>query len=103
MSWLDAGPDDLSEAEPTCRNVAGTEIVLLRQGEQLYAFDVLCPHKFAALAEGTVGQGCITCPQHDATFNLRTGQPGADEAWAGRLPVHGVRALDGRIQVQLAP
>lgn len=100
MTWLDAGPDDLADGGMVARLVGGRMVLLVRQGERLHATDGTCPHKFADLSEGTLGDGCLTCPQHEATFDLRTGLPGAQEGWAGRLPVHRVQSVDGRLQVQ---
>lgn len=101
MTWHDAG-DDLADGEADQRLVAGNMLYVVRQGDRLHAVDAVCPHKFALLADGELGDGCVTCPQHEATFDLATGAPGEGEGWAGRLPVHEARVEDGRIQVRLA-
>ncbi len=93
--------DGLRDGEPRVHDVDGTLVLLLRQGDRLHATDALCPHKFTALADGTFGDRCVTCPQHDATFDLRSGAPGDGEAWAGRLPVHEARIRDGTVEVRL--
>ncbi len=81
--------------------MAGSEpILLVRDGDRVYASDSLCPHKFTSLEGGHVAQGCITCPLHEATFNLESGEPGPDEQWAGRLPVYETRVVAGRVEVR---
>lgn len=96
--WLDAGPDfDAGRRVVTLGNRA---FLLVRDGGTLHAVDALCPHKFAMLDDGEFADGCVACPQHEATFSLTTGL--ASEAWAGRLPVHEARVDAGRILVRLA-
>ncbi len=84
------------------REVDGRMVMIVRQGEDLHATDAVCPHKFTLLTEGTFGDACVTCPQHDATFDLRTGDAGDDASWAGTLPVHEVRLEGERLMVRLA-
>lgn len=100
--WVDAGADDLQDGRPVSRLVAGRMVLLVRQRDALHATDAICPHKFAMLADGAFGDGCVTCPQHEATFDLRTGECGSDGSWAGRLPVHAVRSDGDRLAVRLS-
>lgn len=95
--------DALPTGQPRIHDVDGVPVLLLRQGDRIHAVDAVCPHKFTPLADGTFDEGCVTCPQHDATFDLATGVPGDGEGWAGRLPVHEARAKDGQVQVRLSP
>ena len=103
MTWHDVGPNDLDDGRPRTVTVGDRMVMLLRQGDAWHAVDAVCPHKFAMLADGALGNGCVTCPQHEATFDLTTGAPGDGEAWAGQLPVHEVRSADGRLKVRLNP
>jgi len=53
--------------------VNGTEILLARSGDRVYATDLLCPHLQADLSEGTLQGFIITCPLHHSQFDLRDG------------------------------
>lgn len=92
---------ELEEGRPKRVILQDQMVLLLRQGEALYASHALCPHKYGSLVDGTFGDACVTCPVHDATFDLRSGEPGPDEAWAGRLQVFPVRSRDGQVEVRM--
>jgi nitrite reductase/ring-hydroxylating ferredoxin subunit len=100
--WLDAGSNELEDGAANARVVGHHQIMVVRQGETIHVVDAICPHKFALLTEGFLGAGCISCPQHEATFDLATGYPGEGESWAGRLPVHEARIEGDRLLVRLA-
>lgn len=38
------------------------------------AVEDACNHAGASLAEGTIQNGCVTCPQHGYVFSLATGE-----------------------------
>jgi nitrite reductase/ring-hydroxylating ferredoxin subunit len=42
-------------------------------GDQPYMIPDACPHQDASLYEGKLNQDCVTCPLHNATFNVVTG------------------------------
>ncbi|HEY0784583.1 MAG TPA: Rieske 2Fe-2S domain-containing protein, partial [Acidobacteriaceae bacterium] len=44
------------------------EICIANQAGQLAAFDNLCPHRGAPLAEGSVEAGAVVCPLHAWAF-----------------------------------
>jgi nitrite reductase/ring-hydroxylating ferredoxin subunit len=82
-------------------DVGGERVLLSRDGDAVHACSAVCPHKFGPLAEGTPGPGSITCPIHEATFDLSSGRPFPGMEWAGNLPVFPVRVRDGVVEVQL--
>ncbi len=101
--WHDAGPlDALAEGLATVVIAGDEPVLLVRSGQAVAATEALCPHKFTSLEGGHVAAGCITCPLHDATFSLETGQPEPGQEWAGRLPIHEARVVDGRVEVRLS-
>ena len=54
--------------------VGHTKICLVRLGEEVYAFDHLCPHQKASLNEGKINSlGEVICPLHHYRFELKTG------------------------------
>lgn len=60
--------------------VEGTEIALVRQGDDVYAIRDECSHASIPLSEGDVSVDpvkgpSIECWLHSSTFSLRTGEP----------------------------
>lgn len=101
MPWHAIGP--LAQlAEGITELTLGDEMVLLiRRGDDLHACAATCPHKFTSLAGGVLENGCITCPLHNASFDLQSGRPQPDQEWAGNLPVYPVRIHEGVVEIQV--
>ncbi len=67
------GVADLDDGKPYAAVVDGTEIALVRQGDEVFAIRDECSHASIALSEGDV-EGCsIECWLHGSRFDLRTG------------------------------
>jgi len=66
--------DDLPESAPFLGHFEGESVILVRQGEQIFATGAVCTHYSGPLAEGLVVGETIRCPWHHARFDLRTGQ-----------------------------
>jgi nitrite reductase/ring-hydroxylating ferredoxin subunit len=60
--------------------VGGLALLVIRDGERLYACERACPHEYIDLRTGRCGAGKIHCPRHRAWFDLETGavSPGWD-------------------------
>ncbi len=65
--------DDLVEGEPVRGVVDDTLVLLVRQGDDVFAVQGECPHYGGPLADGCVGEGTIHCPWHHAAFDLASG------------------------------
>jgi 3-phenylpropionate/trans-cinnamate dioxygenase ferredoxin subunit len=66
---------DLDDAKPFAVEVDGVALVVVRQGDEVFAIRDECSHGAVALSEGDV-DGCeIECWLHGSTFSLRTGRP----------------------------
>lgn len=101
-TWKEVGPvGEIPEGQPTGRRVDTTQLVFVRLGQQVSAVEALCPHKFAALEDGTIEDGCLVCPQHEAGFDPVTGAARPDDAWAGRLVTYPCRVIDGMVHVRI--
>lgn len=78
----------------------GRQILLIAEGERVFALANRCPHEGYPLSEGTLGPGCVlTCDWHNWKFDLASGA-----AMVGRDPVrtYPVALRGGEIVVDLA-
>lgn len=55
-------------------HVGEDEVLLVRQGTDVFAVSAQCTHYHGPLAEGVVTDGSVRCPWHHACFDLRTGK-----------------------------
>ena len=102
--WLDLGPIDLIPRRGA-RSLAvpgGEEIAVFRTGDdRVYALVNKCPHKKGPLSEGIVHGDRVTCPLHNWTISLATGEAqGADRGCTPTIPV---RIDSGRILIAREP
>lgn len=65
--------DDLPADGGTAVNVGGRRLAVFRMGSGAVVTDAACPHSGGPLDEGTVRNGCVTCPWHDHLFDLSSG------------------------------
>lgn len=65
--------DQLPENAPTRVRVQDVNVVLVRQGEQVFAMADACAHMGASLADGKLEAGCLVCPWHESKFRLADG------------------------------
>jgi NADPH-dependent 2,4-dienoyl-CoA reductase/sulfur reductase-like enzyme/nitrite reductase/ring-hydroxylating ferredoxin subunit len=66
---------DLPDGGALAGHMGEDEIVLVRQGDAVFAIGAHCTHYRGPLAKGIVDGETIRCPWHHACFNLRTGEP----------------------------
>lgn len=52
----------------------GTIITLAKHGEEVYAFQEFCTHRYGPLSEGKLYDHQIECPWHRSCFDIRTGR-----------------------------
>lgn len=67
------------------RSHEGRSVLLARIEGKVYAMDNICNHMGACLHEGEIGREgkyLVTCPWHEAHFDVRTGKVEQDIAWA---------------------
>lgn len=67
--------DQIADGGLLLGHVDAKPVVLVRQGEELFALGAVCTHQGGPLAEGLVVDGGVRCPWHHACFDLRTGLP----------------------------
>src|SRR6185436_17752764 len=73
---LKSGVDvqSLTEDSPLLGHFEGEAVLLVRQGENIFATAATCTHYGGPLAEGLVVGETIRCPWHHARYSLRTGE-----------------------------
>ncbi|TWU01836.1 Rieske (2Fe-2S) protein [Neorhodopirellula pilleata] len=67
--------DDASEsADLAFEALIGERVVaVFRHAGHWYAIDAMCAHQGGPLAQGSVRDGCVTCPWHGWQYDLATG------------------------------
>ena len=101
-----SGPDlaaGIAESEvppdaPLLGQANGESVLLVRNGQEIFAVGATCTHYSGPLAEGRVVDGTIRCPLHHACFDLRTGAVMRAPAF-NPLPCYDVERAGGRIRV----
>ena len=66
------GLSDLKDDVPVGFEVDNVAVVLVRQGEQVYALADICSHAEIALSEGEVTRKGLECWLHGSCFDLTT-------------------------------
>lgn len=74
------GLADLKDDVPAGFEIDSMPVVLVRQGEQVYALADVCSHAEIALSEGEVTRKGLECWLHGSCFDLATGAPSAPPA-----------------------
>jgi nitrite reductase/ring-hydroxylating ferredoxin subunit len=67
--------DDLPPNSMRGVTIASTPVLLVREGDQVYALEPRCGHMGGPLAEGTLQGHVVTCPWHGSQYDARTGDP----------------------------
>jgi len=64
---------ELPEGTPTKAKLGINNLVLVRQGETIFALHDQCAHAGGPLSEGSIVDGCIECPWHGSRYRLADG------------------------------
>jgi nitrite reductase/ring-hydroxylating ferredoxin subunit len=78
---------------------AGVQVVLLRQGLQVYAISATCPHAGGPLDEGPLEGDVVECPWHGSRFCMRDGRVLTGPATVN-APRYDVRVRNGQVEVK---
>jgi nitrite reductase/ring-hydroxylating ferredoxin subunit len=86
-----------------CRAHGAEQVLLARRGDEIFALDDSCTHAGGSLHEGELdGADCVvTCPWHQARFDLRTGRASAETPWASDTRTFGVELRGDEVWVEL--
>jgi len=81
--------------------VEDRHLIIIREGERLFAAERACPHEGADLSQGRCAGGKLHCPRHLAWFDLISGA--VSPGWQIRaLETYMVRVVENEILVDLA-
>jgi 3-phenylpropionate/trans-cinnamate dioxygenase ferredoxin subunit len=84
-----------------CIRLDAVDLLLVRDGEDVFACERACPHEQADLGLGRVADGRIVCPRHDASFDLRDGS--VSRGWPSRdLQRYPARISAGQIWIDVS-
>ncbi|WP_074013900.1 FAD-dependent oxidoreductase [Candidatus Sodalis sp. SoCistrobi] len=67
----------LAQMTPSKVTVGETDVVVIRQGEAIYALEATCPHSGAPLEKGALCDGKLVCPWHKSVFAISESRPGS--------------------------
>lgn len=93
---------DIPELKPVKAAVGERDVVLIRQGQSVQAFQAKCPHAGAPLDQGAICDGKLICPWHKAVFNLQDGHM-IDPLALQHLQQFPLRIENGMVQVDAEP
>jgi 3-phenylpropionate/trans-cinnamate dioxygenase ferredoxin subunit len=75
MAWTRvAAANEVAEGEVVGVTAAGQQIALYRDKGAFFATSNVCTHQYALLSDGYFEDGCIECPLHQGSFDIRTGK-----------------------------
>src|SRR5258707_7846026 len=73
--WVAICPSDrLAHQTIVCVRLEAVDLLLVRDGDRIFACERACPHEQADLGLGRVTDGRLFCPRHLASFDLHDGK-----------------------------
>ncbi len=81
---------DIQEGKLIRIELDGKALVLTAVKDKIYAIDAICSHEGGPLEDGTIEGYSITCPWHQAIFDIRSGKVSPDTSWATDLNSYAV-------------
>jgi 3-phenylpropionate/trans-cinnamate dioxygenase ferredoxin subunit len=97
--WVAIYPlDYLAHQTIVCVRLNAVDLLLVRDGDRVFACERACPHEQADLSLGLVANGRLFCPRHLVSFDLRDGD--ISSGWPSRpLRRYPVGVRDGQIWI----
>lgn len=90
---------ELAEGDRRKVEAGSISVLLYRSGSRIQALDSVCSHMGGPLDEGTIADGCVTCPWHGSTFRLDDGHIVRGPATTPQ-PAFETRVNEGQIEVR---
>ncbi len=101
--WIAVGRlDDIPPLGARIVRLAELDVAVFRAADgRVFALHDRCPHRGGPLSQGIVHGARVTCPLHDWSVELATGEAVAPDR--GCVRAFPVRITDGVIELGLAP
>lgn len=93
---------DLPALKPVRVPIGEEEILLIRDQQEVKAFQAKCPHSGAPLEQGAIYDGRLVCPWHKANFDIKDGSL-CEPLALSDLKRYPVRVENGMVQVNPQP
>ena len=91
-----ASLDEIPKGKKRSFAVGKDSVIVCRVYDEVYIVKNLCPHMNQPLAEGRMQEYELTCPHHDACFDVRDGKPVAGPSvWP--VKTYQCRVVEGSI------
>ena len=74
MEYKVCSSEELPNNSMKLINVQGSDILVCRSNERLYAFNNSCPHRGASLSKSEIKGTRIICYMHDFEYDLKNGK-----------------------------
>lgn len=102
-----ATTDEIPEGGMIMRNHESKYVTLAKVNGEIYAMNDICTHEDAPLHEGELGEHednphMLTCPWHDAHFDIRNGKVHQDTPWATDTDTYEVEIKGDDVYVDLS-
>jgi nitrite reductase/ring-hydroxylating ferredoxin subunit len=95
--------DALADRRPERRTVDGVDVLVVRDGERLFAIGNRCTHQGAPLSKGRItfsgSIASVTCPVHGSMFDLTTGKVMRAPATVAE-PAYDARVNGGMVEIR---
>ena len=95
--------EELVDGRPTRTDLDGTQILLYRADDRIFAIGNRCTHQGAPLDRGNVrvqgSEATVTCPAHGSMFRLTNGAVVRAPA-PGPVPAFETRVRDGMVELR---
>ena len=95
---LAGGLEELKQKGRLLVNGRDRPILVIYDRGRVFALDNRCPHMGFALEGGSVEDGILTCPWHQARFDLESGS--TFDVWADDVPICPVEVRNGEVWVK---
>jgi 3-phenylpropionate/trans-cinnamate dioxygenase ferredoxin subunit len=75
MAWVKlVSKNELVEGDVLGLEAGGQQVALYCDKGEYFATSNVCSHQYALLSNGYFEDGCIECPLHQGSFDIRTGK-----------------------------
>ena len=75
------------------------DLILAREGSEIFAFGAVCPHQEQSLDEAIIEDDIVICPRHGYGFSLNSGAH--VEGFCASLPIYEVHFEGNEVGVLL--